>query len=262
MLFHAEHRRGGATVEAGAISAAVTGTDFLISNTKGRVKVICLDGTVLVYFTANPKSRVGLKTGQMVNVTAGATAMPPATTINLTTLLATSMLGPAGGLGPFPNQSTLDKNAHNQQTSLQSTSVVGKFFPSLNDLLTQPGSQPAQTITTEAAQTARNASRLPPPLPPPTPAPVAITAPVVITAAPAAGGTGGSSGASGGGTGGGTSGGGTGGGTGGAPATHTGPYAATDATPHSTSTYCDAAPHSAPPYCTAVNRLRWQAGDD
>jgi hypothetical protein len=81
MLFHAEQGHGGGTVEAGAVTAAVTGTDFLISNTVGRVKVICLDGKVRVFFTANPKSRVGLKPGQMVNIPAGATTMPATVTI-------------------------------------------------------------------------------------------------------------------------------------------------------------------------------------
>ena len=43
-------------MQAGAITAAVTGSDFLISNA-GRVKVICLSHKVFVYFTANPKIR-------------------------------------------------------------------------------------------------------------------------------------------------------------------------------------------------------------
>ena len=107
MLFHAPKGAGGGKVEAGAITAAVTGTDFLISNINKRVKVICLSGKVLVYFTANPKEGRGLKPGQMVDVAAGATKIPAATTINLTTLLATSMLGEAGGLGPFPNQAAI-----------------------------------------------------------------------------------------------------------------------------------------------------------
>ncbi|MGC2578812.1 MAG: FecR family protein, partial [Terrimicrobiaceae bacterium] len=137
MLFHGF---GGGTVETGAITAAATGTDFLLSNTKGRVKVICLDGKLLVFFTAKPKERRGLKPGQMVDVAAGATAMPPSVTINLTTLLATSMLGEAGGLGPFPNQAAIEKNARNQQDA----SLLGGFLPGLNNLLTQPGSLPAQ----------------------------------------------------------------------------------------------------------------------
>ena len=152
MLFHAPKGAGGGKVEAGAITAAVTGTDFLISNINKRAKVICLSGKVLVYFTANPKEGRGLKPGQMVDVAAGATRIPAATTINLTTLLATSMLGEAGGLGPFPNQAAIEKNARNQQDA----ALLGRFLPGLNNLLTQPGSLPAQTMTTQAGQAARS----------------------------------------------------------------------------------------------------------
>jgi ferric-dicitrate binding protein FerR (iron transport regulator) len=152
MLFHAPKGAGGGKVEAGAITAAVTGTDFLISNINKRVKVICLSGKVLVYITANPKEGRGLKPGQMADVAAGATKIPAATTVNLTTLLATSMLGEAGGLGPFPNQAAIEKNARNQQDA----SLLGRFSPGLNNLLTQPGSLPAQTMTTQAGQAARS----------------------------------------------------------------------------------------------------------
>ena len=65
MLFSAPKGAGGGKVQAGAISAAVTGSDFLISNA-GRVKVICLSHKVLVYFTANPKIRAVLLPGQML----------------------------------------------------------------------------------------------------------------------------------------------------------------------------------------------------
>ena len=55
--------------------------------------------------------------------------MPPSVTINLTTLLATSMLGEAGGLGPFPNQAAIEKNARNQQDA----SLLGGFLPGPNN---------------------------------------------------------------------------------------------------------------------------------
>ena len=86
MLFSSPKGAGGGKVQVGAITAAVTGTDFLISRIAGRIKVICLTGKVLVYFTANPKLRVVLKPGQMVDIPAGATKMPPIVTINLRTL--------------------------------------------------------------------------------------------------------------------------------------------------------------------------------
>ena len=114
MLFSAPKGAGGGKVQAGAISAAVTGSDFLISNA-GRVKVICLSHKVLVYFTANPKIRAVLLPGQMLDIVAGADKkMPPVVTINLETLLATSKLGEAGGFGPFPNQTILAYNVSKQ----------------------------------------------------------------------------------------------------------------------------------------------------
>ena len=57
-------------MQAGAITAAVTGTDFMISNV-GRVKVICLSHKVTVYLTANPKIRTELRPGQMLDITPG-----------------------------------------------------------------------------------------------------------------------------------------------------------------------------------------------
>ena len=98
LLFSSPEGAGGGKVQVGAITAAVTGTDFLISRIPElrerrsggaaihpgwRIKVICLTGKVLVYFTANPKLRVVLKPGQMVDIPAGATKMPPIVTINL-----------------------------------------------------------------------------------------------------------------------------------------------------------------------------------
>ena len=59
MLFSASEGAGGGKVQAGAITAAVTGSDFMISNV-GRVKVICLSHKVTVYLTANPKIRAEL----------------------------------------------------------------------------------------------------------------------------------------------------------------------------------------------------------
>jgi hypothetical protein len=114
MLFSAPKGAGGGKVQAGAITAAVTGSDFLISNA-GSVKVICLSHKVLVYFRANPKIRAVLLPGQMLDIAPGADKkMPPVVTINLETLLATSKFGEAGGFGPFPNQTILAYNVSKQ----------------------------------------------------------------------------------------------------------------------------------------------------
>ena len=160
MLFSSPKGAGGGKVQAGAITAAVTGTEFLISYIKepgakgrrGRVKVICLNGKVLVYFTANPKIRVVLSPGQMIDIASWATKMPPVTTINLKVLLSTSMLGEAGGFRPLPSQATLELIASKQ----------GKGFVAANDPLLGNAN-----LTTQAAQTARSAGVGNPPPPPP-----------------------------------------------------------------------------------------------
>jgi outer membrane biosynthesis protein TonB len=141
MLFSSPKGAGGGKVQAGAITAAVTGSDFLISNA-GRVKVICLSHKVLVYFTANPKIRAVLLPGQMLDIVPGAgKKMPPVATINLKTLLATSKLGEAGGFGPFPNQTILAYNVSKQG---------GGFVPANGPL-------PANVnLTAQAAQTVRS----------------------------------------------------------------------------------------------------------
>ena len=67
MLFSSPRGAGEGNVQAGAITAAVTGSaaavtgsDFLISNIGARIKVICLSHGVFAYFTENPKIRVVL----------------------------------------------------------------------------------------------------------------------------------------------------------------------------------------------------------
>jgi FecR protein len=141
MLFSSPKGAGGGKVQAGAITAAVTGSDFLISNA-GRVKVICLSHKILVYFTANPKIRAVLLPGQMLDIVPGAAKkMPPVATINLKTLLATSKLGEAGGFGPFPNQTILAYNVSKQRRG---------FVPANGPL-------PANVnLTAQAAQTVRS----------------------------------------------------------------------------------------------------------
>jgi hypothetical protein len=176
MLFSSPKGAGGGKVQAGAITAAVTGSDFLVANA-GRVKVICLSHKVLVYFTANPKMRVVLRPGQMVDIAGGATKMPPVTRINLAVLVATSMLGEAGGLGPFPAQALL----------------VGQQKGSVPANDPQPGTV---NLTTQAAQTARsstvtnNNSPAPPPRQPQV-TPLPLTSPPTV---PGSGGTVGNSG--------------------------------------------------------------------
>ena len=160
MLFSAPAGAGGGKVRAGFISAAVTGSDFMISNV-GKVKVICLSHKVAVYFTANPKVRVELLPGQMLDIAAGANRkMPPVTTINLGKLLTSSKLTESGGFGPLPSQPILAQNTDKQHKAFglakaNLTSESAEMVRSTTAVTDNPPSQPPQTA---AATTARESA--------------------------------------------------------------------------------------------------------
>ena len=124
MLFSSPKGAGGGEVQAGAITAAVTGTDLLVTYIKGpaakggRVKVICLSRTVLVYFTANPRERRLLRPGQMVEVPNGATKFSPVSVVSLSLIFSTNELFESGGFGPLPSQASLAELAENQQKEI------------------------------------------------------------------------------------------------------------------------------------------------
>jgi hypothetical protein len=154
LLFSAPAGAGGGKVTAGAITAAVTGSDFMISNL-GRVKVICLSHKVTVYFTANPKIRTELRPGQMLDITAGVNRkMPRATTINLGKLLATSKLGEAGGFRPLASQAILAQNIDGQRKafSLPNSSTTSESAEVVRSTAEFSENSSRQTV---AAQTTR-----------------------------------------------------------------------------------------------------------
>ena len=159
MLFSAPPGAGGGKVRAGSITAAVTGSDFMISNV-GTVKVICLSHKVTVYLTANPKIRAELLPGQMLDIAAGADRkMPRATTINLGKLLATSKLSEAGGFRPLPSQAILAQNTNRQRKafSLANTNLTSESAEEVRSTESASNSS-SQSRQTVAAQNAREST--------------------------------------------------------------------------------------------------------
>ena len=108
LLFSAPKGACKGVIRAGALT--VRGSNFLISNAGGANKVVCLSGKTSIFATDSPRLRTTLLQGQMM-------ALPPANEmlsqlprkidIDLDTLMSTSMLGPAGGMGAFPHKGGL-----------------------------------------------------------------------------------------------------------------------------------------------------------
>ena len=143
-------------MRAGSVTAAVTGSDFMISNV-GRVKVICLSHKVTVYFTANPKIRTELLPGEMLDIAAGSGKMPRATPINLGKLLATSLLTESGDFRSLPSQPILAQNATKQAKafSLENTNLTIESAETVRSTSELANNSSAQSRQTAAAQNAR-----------------------------------------------------------------------------------------------------------
>ena len=164
LLFSSPAGAGGGKVQAGAITAAVTGTDFMISNV-GTVKVICLSHKVTVYLTANPKIRAELLPGQMLEITPGTTGavrkMPPVTTINLGKLLATSKLTQTGGFRPLASQAILVQNTNLQAKafSLAKADLTSEAAEEARATTQFASNSSSQSRQTAAAQTTRETEK-------------------------------------------------------------------------------------------------------
>ena len=102
VLFSSPKGTQGGTIRAGGIVVRASGADLQVYHVAGRVKVICITGKALVYFSADPRIRDGLIRGQMLDILAGATKLPRAETINIELLLSTSLLMQMGTLRSQP----------------------------------------------------------------------------------------------------------------------------------------------------------------
>ena len=163
MLFSAPKGQGGGQVEAGAVTAAVTGTSFLLAlYPNGDVKLIVLEGKVKLYLTANPSVQRTFRAGQMVTVASGTTdAIPKGVTIDLKQLLATSRLLESGGFGPLPEGVIIQRVASDQQGRIK--------LP--DNLVVQAAQTSRRADGPPQPQRTPKQQQPPPPPPPPPPTP-------------------------------------------------------------------------------------------
>ena len=135
MLFSSPEGAGGGKVQAGAITAAVTGTDFLISYIenpgKGQGNLPERQGPGLFYG----------KSQDARCADARADGRYPSRGHENAAHHDDQSRGPYLHVHPYQNGTAsepadLERNASNQQASL-----LARFFPGVNDLLTQTGNQ-------------------------------------------------------------------------------------------------------------------------
>jgi hypothetical protein len=175
MLFSAPKGEGGGQVQAGAVTAAVTGTEFLLARyPTGEVRLVVLEGKVVLFFTANPKTRRVFRAGQSVTVAPGAVEIPRGVTIDLHRLIATSRLVEAGGFEPLPRLALLKRVADSQQGKIRRLpDAVGRDAQTAQITRRQTGANqpPAPSSGRPMNQPQPQVTPPPAPIPPPPPRP-------------------------------------------------------------------------------------------
>jgi len=112
MLLRVPKDSGGAQMQTRAVTVGVTGTTLILETTSaGRNKVIMLEGTGRVALKRNPRESVNVRGGQMEDVPAGATKLPPPVNINLNDVMRHHPL--ITDFPPLPSQDLINQTAQN-----------------------------------------------------------------------------------------------------------------------------------------------------
>jgi hypothetical protein len=120
MLLRVPKDSGGAQMQTGAVTVGVTGTTLILETTSaGRNKVIMLEGTGRVALKRNPHESVSVRGGQMEDIPAGATKLPPPVNINLHDVMQHHPL--ITDFPPLPSQDLIEQTAQNPPPTGQPT---------------------------------------------------------------------------------------------------------------------------------------------
>lgn len=119
ILFSSPKGEGGGKIQAGAVTAAVTGTNFLLGYIPGKLyRLTVLEGKVIVWLTAFPGQRTQLKAGQSLDFNPTSGKLPALKTVDLKKVIASSRLVDGGGFKPLPSQKVIILAADRQQSRI------------------------------------------------------------------------------------------------------------------------------------------------
>ncbi|HEY4284923.1 MAG TPA: FecR family protein [Chthoniobacterales bacterium] len=106
MLLCVPKNSGGAQMSTPAVTVGVTGTTLILETTSaGRNKLIVLEGSARLSLNRYPRESVTVKGGQMEDVPAGATKLPPPVNINLNDVMQHHPL--IADFGPLPTENLI-----------------------------------------------------------------------------------------------------------------------------------------------------------
>ncbi len=112
MLLRVPKDSGGANMSTAAVSVSVTGTTVILESARGgRNKLTVLEGGARISLNKNRSESVYVRGGQMEDVPAGATKLPPPVNVNLSDIMKKNPL--ITDFGPLPSRDLIMTTASN-----------------------------------------------------------------------------------------------------------------------------------------------------
>ena len=106
LLLHVPKDSGGARISASAVTVGITGTTLILESTRaGRSKLIMLEGGARLSLKKYPSETVFVRGGQMEDVPAGATKLPPPVNIDVNDVMKKHPL--ITDFRPLPNRDAI-----------------------------------------------------------------------------------------------------------------------------------------------------------
>lgn len=103
VLLRVPKNSGGANMTTSAVTAGLTGTTAILESTRaGRNKLTILEGAGRIALNKYPRESANLRGGQMIDVPAGATKLPPVTNADLNQIMKKDPL--ITNFRPLPSQ--------------------------------------------------------------------------------------------------------------------------------------------------------------
>ncbi|MFQ3671592.1 MAG: FecR family protein, partial [Verrucomicrobiia bacterium] len=149
-LLQVPPKLGGAKIESGAVTAAITGTTVLVQrSTDGTMRLLVLEGRMNVTRQGSNQMR-SLGPGQMLILPPNVTQLPQPVTVNVATILGTSRL--IRGRRTLPSERDIERVVERQERLLDSEGyqTVGVVITTLDDLLGLTGTQTLNAATFDA----------------------------------------------------------------------------------------------------------------
>jgi FecR protein len=124
VLFSVPKNSGGGQMRTGAVTVGITGTSVILDSTRaGRNRLIALEGGARVSLNKFPKESAMVRGGQMLDVPAGATKLPPVVNVDLDKIMKTHPL--ITDFRPLPSRDLI----YAAQRNLPGNDGPGPGFP-------------------------------------------------------------------------------------------------------------------------------------